>query len=407
MKKLLLLGGSYTLLPIIRRARSYGWYVITMDYLPDNIAHRHSDEYVNLSVIDKDAVLDYAQSNAIDAISSFGCDAGAVTAAFVAEIMNLPYVCSYKAACVLQDKSTFREFLKENLFNVPKAIGCKTLEEAQKRITDFCWPVIVKPVDSAGSKGVTRCDTMEELPNAVSCALENGHNGSFIVEEFLEKEGPSSGSETFAVNGVAVYNGVYDQFFDPKAPNPYVPAAECWPSSHSQQIQDEVYSEVNRLFGLLHIKTGIFNVEWRVSKGKAYLMEVTPRGGGNRLAEMLSLATDSDVIDLEVRQMLGMSLPKIHQPYYKGYFANLVLHANSTGYYDYVEYKTFFKERYVLEEDLWVKKNEMVEAWSGGNRSIGVLFLKFKTREEMMEILRHIDNYVDVVVRTNIHYNEK
>lgn len=401
MKKLLLLGGSYTLLPIIYRVHSYGWYVITMDYLPDNLAHRHSDEYVNMSVIDKDAVLTYAQSTGIDAISSFGCDAGAVTAAFVAEKMNLPYVCSYEVACVLQDKSTFREFLKKNHFNVPKAIGCKSLFEAQNGISDFCWPIIVKPVDSAGSKGVTRCNTMEELPDAVSSALENGHNGSFIVEEFLEKEGPSSGSETFAVNGVAAYNGVYDQFFDPKAPNPYVPAAECWPSSHSQQIQDEVYSEVNRLFGLLNIKTGIFNIEWRVSKGKAYLMEVTPRAGGNRLAEMLSIATDADVIDLEVRQMLGMPLPEVHQPSYKGYFANLVLHANCTGHFDHLEYETSFKETHVLEEDLWVKKNEMVEAWSGGNRSIGVLFLKFQTREEMMDILNHIDNYVNVIVSGN------
>lgn len=397
MKKLLLLGGSYSLLPIISRAHSYGWYVITMDYLPDNLAHRHSDEYVNMSVIDKNAVLSYAQSTGIDAISSFGCDAGAVTAAYVAEKMSLPYVCSYEAACVLQDKSTFREFLKRNHFNVPKAIGCKSLEEAQNCISDFCWPIIVKPVDSAGSKGVNRCDTMEELPDAVACALENGHSGSFIVEEFLEKEGPSSGSETFAIDGVAAYNGVYDQFFDPKAPNPYVPAAECWPSSHNMIIQDEVYSEVNRLFKLLHIGTGIFNIEWRVSKGKIYLMEVTPRAGGNRLAEMLTIATDIDVVDLEVRHMLGMQLPEVHQPNYKGVYANFVLHANKMGRFDHLEYEPIFKEKHVIEEDLWIQKGEMIDAWSGGNKSIGILFLHFDNRDEMYLHLNNVHNYIKIV----------
>ena len=164
MKKLLLLGGTYTLLPIIKRAHKYGWHVITMDYLPGNLAHRYSDEYADVNVMDKEAVLDYAQTKQINAISSFGCDAGAVSAAYVAEKMNLPYVCSYEAAKILQDKAVFRTFLKEHSFNVPKAVGCSSLDEAITLVKEFSWPVIIKPVDSAGSKGVTRCDKMEDLP---------------------------------------------------------------------------------------------------------------------------------------------------------------------------------------------------------------------------------------------------
>lgn len=402
MKKLLLLGGTYTLLPIIKCAHKYGWHVITMDYLPGNLAHQYSDEFADVNVMDKEAVLDYAQTKQINAISSFGCDAGAVSAAYVAEKMNLHYVCSYEAAKILQDKAAFRTFLRDHSFNVPKAVGCSSLEEAVKSIQDFNWPVIVKPVDSAGSKGVTRCDKMEDLPQAIFCALENGHSGSFIIEEFLEKEGPSSGSETFAVDGIAAFNGIYDQFFDPKAPNPYVPAAECWPSSHSKQIQDDLYSEVNRLFSLLKIKTGLFNIEWRVSKGKPYLMEVTPRAGGNKLAEMLSIATDVDVIDLETRQILGMPLPKVHQPNYKGFFANLVLHANRTGSFDHIEYSSSYREEHLIEEDLWVQKGEHVDSWSGGNRSIGILFLRFSTHDEMMFMLNDVDKYVKVIVSPDL-----
>ena len=79
MKKLLLLGGAQYLLPVIEEAHKLGLYVITCDYLPDNIAHKHSDEYRNVSIIDKDAVLSTARELGIDGIMSFACDPGVVT----------------------------------------------------------------------------------------------------------------------------------------------------------------------------------------------------------------------------------------------------------------------------------------------------------------------------------------
>ena len=122
-KKLMLLGGLRYLLPVIEEAHKLGVYVITADYLPDNIAHKYSDEYCNVSIIDKEAVLRVAQELKIDGILSHAVDPGVVSAAYVAEKMGLPFQCSYEAACILQDKSKFRAFLSENGFNCPKAKG--------------------------------------------------------------------------------------------------------------------------------------------------------------------------------------------------------------------------------------------------------------------------------------------
>ena len=152
-KKLMLLGGLRYLLPVIEEAHKLGIYVITADYLPDNIAHKYSDEYCNVSIIDKEAVLKEAQRLQIDGILSHAVDPGVTTAAYVAETMGLPFQCSYKVACILQDKSLFRQFLSENDFNCPHAKGYTNIEEALKDVDYFSWPVIVKPVDSAGSKG--------------------------------------------------------------------------------------------------------------------------------------------------------------------------------------------------------------------------------------------------------------
>ena len=155
-KKLMLLGGLRYLLPVIEEAHKLGVHVITADYLPDNIAHKYSDEYCNVSIIDKEAVLKAAQELQIDGILSHAVDPGVVSAAYVAEKMGLPFQCSYKAACILQDKSIFRQFLADNGFNCPHAKGYNNVKDALKDVDYFTWPVIVKPVDSAGSKGVTK-----------------------------------------------------------------------------------------------------------------------------------------------------------------------------------------------------------------------------------------------------------
>ena len=115
-KKLMLLGGIRYLLPAIEAAHRHGFHVITVDYLPNNIAHKYSDEYYNVSILDKEAVLKLAQELEIDGILSYAVDPGVVAAAYVAEQMGLPFSCSYESACILQDKSRFRQFLTANGF---------------------------------------------------------------------------------------------------------------------------------------------------------------------------------------------------------------------------------------------------------------------------------------------------
>lgn len=121
MKKLMILGGSSYIVPVIEKAHELGLYVITCDYLPDNVAHRYSDEYVNVSIIEKEATLAAARERRIDGIISFACDPGVVTAAYVAEKMGLPFQGSYESVRILQDKGLFRQFLTENGFHSPHA----------------------------------------------------------------------------------------------------------------------------------------------------------------------------------------------------------------------------------------------------------------------------------------------
>ena len=400
MKKLMLLGGLRYLLPVIEEAHKLGIYVITADYLPNNIAHKYSDEYCNVSIIDKDAVLKAAQELKIDGILSHAVDPGVVSAAYVAEKMGLPFQCSYKVACILQDKSLFRKFLAENHFNCPKAKGYDNADDALKDVDYFNWPVIVKPVDSAGSKGVTKVGDKADLRHAIEFALSESHNGHFIIEDFLEKEGLSAGSESFVVDGKLLYNGFYDQYFDNEAVNPYAPSAEIWPSAKDPKYLDEIRSELQRLFTLLNITTGLFNVEWRVCKnGKAYLMEVSPRAGGNRLAEMLNYAADVNIIEAEVRKSVGLPVQEIHEPNYKGHFAIQVLHLDKAGLFERIDIDKQFRKKHLLEEEIRVSSGDKVAPFTGANASIGTLFLRFETREELENSLNNPASWMQIKLK--------
>lgn len=395
----MLLGGLRYLLPVIKVAHNLGYYVITCDYLPGNIAHKYSDEYVNVSILDKEAVLEVAQERQIDGIMSFAVDPGVVTAAYVAEKMNLPFQGSYQSVSVLQDKSKFRQFLKDNGFNVPNAKGYTCLENALKDVNYFKWPVIVKPVDSAGSKGVSRVDSPENLPRAVEYALSEAHNGHFIIEDFLEKEGNSSDSDCFTIDGKLVYCTFSDQRFDVKATNPYTPSAFSWPSTMPSQAQKELHSELQRLMTLLDMKTGIYNIETRFcTNGKPYIMEVSPRGGGNRLAEMLNYATRTELVECAVKAAMGENIEDLSAPHYYGHLAEIILHAEKAGTFEQLEIEENMQE-HIVETDLWVSSSDKVECFDGANHAIGTLVVRFDTLEELERAMSNIDSWCKVVVK--------
>lgn len=397
----MLLGGIHYLLPVIKAAHEQGYYVITADYLPDNIAHKFSDEYVNVSITDKEAVLKAAQEHQIDGIISFGVDPGVVAAAYVQEKMGLPSMGPYESVVILQNKDLFRAFLQEHGFNCPKSKGYSTIDEALNDNDWLTWPMIVKPTDSAGSKGVTRVDSIREYETAVKYAFEKSIKGHIIVEQYLEKSGCSSDSDCFSVDGQLTVVSFSAQRFDENARNPYVPAAFTWPSTYTKEQEDYLTKELQRLLDLLHMGTTIYNVETRVGvDGRPYLMEVSPRGGGNRLSEMLKYSTGVDLITAQVRAAVGDNFEKVVNKAYQQNIAYVVLHAETPGIFNKVDIdKEYWRKHQVEPLDVWVKKGDYVEAFTGANATIGTLPMRFETQSEMLHFINNINKYVKISIK--------
>ena len=203
-----------------------------------------------------------------------------------------------------------------------------------------------------------------------------------------------------SVDGKLVFVSFCAQRFDADATNPYTPAAYSWPSTFTKEQEEYLTSEIQRLITLLGLKTVVYNIEVRVNPaGKPYIMELTPRGGGNRLCEMLRYATGVDMITAITRAMVGDPiLEPIEQKPYNGHWAEIILHADRDGIYDHLEISKELPAE-VIEEDLWVKQGDHVDSFEGANNAIGTLVLKFQTAEELEHAITHQREWLKVVVK--------
>lgn len=387
-KTLLLLGGARYALPVIDAAHELGAKVVTCDYLPHNYAHAYSDDYINASIIDSEAVLAAARECKADGIMSFAADPGVVSASYAAEKLGLPFQGSYEAVSILQDKERFRAFLRDHGFNCPELRIFHNADEAMAEADSIAYPVIAKPVDAAGSKGCSRVDGPEGLREAVEYALEFSRGGRCIVEQFLEKQGDSSDADGFVSDGKFTCVSFTSQLFDPAVPNPYTPAAYTMPASLPAWAQKELVSELQRLADLLGLRDGVFNIETRVATdGKAYIMESSPRGGGNRLCEMLKHATagKTDLVTAAVKAALGEPVGDLPMPAYDGFWYQQMLHSDHDGAFAGMEYTPGFREAHVAEEQLWVEPGQKVEAFSAANHAFGSVFMRFDSQGELNE----------------------
>lgn len=396
MKKLLVLGGDHFTIPVVEAAHKQGYYVITCDYLPNNVAHKVSDEYVNFSTIDKEGILEWAKKNPIDGVVTF-TDSGVVTTAYLQHHLGLPQIGPLESVEILQNKARFRQFLTDNGFVVPKAKGFSKKEDALSSKDFFTLPVIVKPVDAAGSKGVTKVSKWDELESAIDWAVQFSFSGDFIIESFIEKKGCSSDSDCFSVDGQFKFMSFSAQRFDEQVAGEYTPAAYSWPSTLGKEAEEELSKELQRLIALLGMRTTVYNVETRVgTDGKPYIMEISPRGGGNRLSEMMRLATGVDMITGAVRAAVGDPVFDIEQKPLNGCWAEIIVHADQTGILDHYEIAPSMEPK-VIEKDFWVRSGDPVKEFQSARDAIGTLVMRFDTQEELEYAITHQHEWLHIV----------
>ncbi len=395
-KKVLLLGGSSQQVIAIETAKRLGLYTVLCDYLPDNPGQYYADKFYQISTTDKEAVLNVALEEKIDYIIAYASDPAAPTAAFVAEKMSLP-TNPYTAVETLCNKDLFRKFLSTHGFATPKAAGFKTKEEVLSDISDFTLPVIIKPVDSSGSKGATVLRDLDNLEAAIDFAFSFSRGHRIIVEEFIEKKHPYLiGGDIFVSNGKIIQWGLMNCHRD-KDVNPLVPVGKSYPPLLQESDLHSVKNTLQRLVSDLGIEFGPMNVELIVDKNdRVFPIDIGPRSGGNMIPDLLGLIFHCDVVEMSIRAAMGANLPNQIEngaPYY----ATLNLHSNRDGRFSYVSFSPEI-ERFIVRKNIYKKPGDEVHFFSNAAYALGIIFFKFPDQSTMITMEEHMSEHVQIVL---------
>lgn len=398
MKRVLMLGGSIYQTYAIKEAVRQGHYVITCDYLPDNPGHKFAHDYHNVSTTDKEAVLELARKLKVDGVVAYASDPAAPTAAYVCEKLGLP-TSPYKSVEILSKKHLFRKYLADHGFNVPKARSYVKYEDALAEIDGFKLPVMVKPVDSSGSKGINKLTDKSQLKAFVEDALSYSRDKIFLIEEFIVKKGPQISGDAFSVDGKLVFHCLGNEFYSTKVDKDFAPLGECWPTVMPKEVIDTLEADLQRLITSLGMKSNAYNVEAIYGEDdKVYILELGARSGGSLIPQVTALATGVDMVPYVIKAALGEDCSDLKMAPVKGFWSNYMAHANKTGKYAGIEYEESFKKNHLVDYVTDTKIGDPVHKYRDAQDCVGELILKYDNREQMNKVIENMDKYVTIKV---------
>ena len=415
--KILILGGGFQQLSAIRKAHELGLTVLLADYLPDAPGRREADQSFLVSTRDKDGILELARKEDVDGILAFASDPAEETAAYVAEKLGLPGG-MYAAAGILGNKRKFREFLVMHRIPTPRhfLMGIQA-EFSKKNPTDYLgsnlpYPVVVKPLDSSGSKGVTLLRSydagrlLRAYQVAVSCSL----SGQVMAEEYIAYGYRHLiGGDVIVRDGEVVLYGLMDCIRE-EGKN-LVPCGKIYPCGAGEEVKGRIARIMQTVIHGLSITDAEMNVKFIAGKdGEVYPIEIALRCGGNGIPQLLSDVTGIDWIREEVQRTLrcanGPNANSLEASRFTGKFvsadlhgiyATYNLHANQPGMYAGYELNPeLFGHLY--REDIFRRKGEAVGAYENASGIIGILYFRFASRAEAEKYLYDMSWYLQVHV---------
>ncbi|MBN2533774.1 MAG: ATP-grasp domain-containing protein [Spirochaetales bacterium] len=213
----MILGGSTMQIPSIKIAKKMGWRVIVADGNPQVEGRIYADHFAHIDLKDKTgmekAARHYHELFGLQGVFTAGTDFS-TTVAYIAEKLELPGI-PYEVACNATNKSQMRNLFKIHAVPCPDFVTLFPGDSPEKVLKNLSFPVVVKPVDNMGARGVRRVDSRNELYDAVHVAQKASMINTVIVEEFLQ--GPELSLDAIIYNGQITICGIADRhiFFPP------------------------------------------------------------------------------------------------------------------------------------------------------------------------------------------------
>jgi biotin carboxylase len=402
-KRLMILGASRIQLLAIQYAKSKGYYVITCDMDEDSVGRHYADEFYQVSTSECDEVLDTARKCNVDGIMTYAADAAAPTVAFVGNELGLPSN-PYQSVLTLARKDYFRDFLRENGYYVPTSDAYVDWRKAAKDVKKFKFPILIKPCDSAGSRGMKKFVDEKYDENDFQQAFDNALSFSrakkVVIEDFIQRKECQIAGDGFVVDGKLVFRCFANEHFN-KTCNTLVPIGESFPSMHDIEVQERAHKQLQSIFTKMGIRFGAFNFDFMITTNDdIFVIEIGPRNGGNLIPQVTRHATGVDMLDYTVKTALGEDCSDLRMHDVKGYYSSYMIHSKKDGVYRGVKISDELKGN-IIEENIYVEPGSFIESYQMAGYALGEMILKFESMDEMLHKMDNMDLYCKVLVDGN------
>ena len=301
MKKLMILGASYSQLPLYKKAHEMGIATIAVSTPGDWPGFAEADEASYTDITDSEKVLEAARTLKADGITTCCLDAGVRAIGYACEKLGLKGL-SAKAADISNDKFKMKEAFMRGGVNCARHVCIKSRKELEKELDTFDFPVVVKAVDLMGSRGIFRCNNREETFMYYEKTMEATGRPYCLLEEF--SEGQMLGCEAMLSDGELVYclpNNI--EVFQSYVPTP---VGHSVPYRKENELGDEVKRQLLLAAKAVGLDNCPVNCDLIEKDGKIYVIEITGRAGGTCLPEMVSLYYGIDYYEAIIRLAMGM-----------------------------------------------------------------------------------------------------
>lgn len=301
MKKILILGAGFLQSFVIKKAKDMGYYTITIDKNKNSIGFLYADEYGIIDIVDQEACLKFAQEKEVDGVMTAATDYGVLSAAYIAQQMNLPGL-KYEVAKVIKNKYMVRRTLFENnIDDISQHYEISDISEIDEINSRIHFPVMVKPCDGSGSKAAKRVDTFDNLKYACEEAINSSLIGKALIEDFID--GKEYGVESFVYDGQVHVLGVMGKHMT--NPPDYAELGHFIPSQ--LPIEEDVKEVAKKAINALDINFGAVNMDVLVTKDNhIIIVDIGARMGGNLIgSHIIPLGTGIDYIGNLIRASVG------------------------------------------------------------------------------------------------------
>lgn len=301
MKKILILGASDIHLPVIRECQRLGHRALVADIDPEAPGLRIADVPLVISTNDVDAILAAARAHAIDGILTTS-DYPVRTVARVCRELGLPGL-PEAAAAICTDKFLQRKLLRSCGLLCP---GFELIESSEQlpAADRLAFPVVVKPVDSSASRGVSRVDDRSGLRYAWELARSYSRNANVIVEEFIS--GPEFSVEVLVEHSVAHIVAITEKATDGEGERFYVETRHIVPALLSAADAEAIHGAVRKVIAAVGLDNSASHTEVKLAPQGPVIIEIAARLGGDYItSDLVPLATGISMLENVIRMAIG------------------------------------------------------------------------------------------------------